>query len=201
MDRIDVASGRLAIRDLYDLDRPQATLHITPGNYRVWSTEIDVRTNPKAPLFRPAYLSIQLSDTAPKRVASPDDLYAEPVPPYGISVWVDLGMILVHDAESLLSADDMEALEMDWEAAWESDRDYSEIFTTAKAKIITCKTVVEKIRCPIVASYDASGRPVAIHVDFTVLAAVQASLRASESRVQRLGALTGRMFPWLFRSR
>lgn len=167
----------------------------------MWSTEIDIRTNPKAPLFRPAYLSIQLSDTPPRRVGSPDDLYAEPVPPYGISVWVDLGMILVHDAESLLSADDMEALEMDWEAAWESDRDYSEIFTTAKAKIITCKTVIEKTRCPIVASYDASGQPVAVHIDFAVLAAVQASLRISESRVQRLGALTGRMFPWLFRSR
>ncbi len=201
LGRIEVSSGRLAIRDLYDLDRPQVTLMITPGNYRVWSTELDIHAKPRTPLFRPAYLSIQLSDTPPTCLGSPDDLYTELVPPYGISVWVDLGMILIHDAESLLSADDMEALDMNWGGAWESDRDYSEVFTSVGSKIITCKTVIEKNRCPVVASYDDSGQPVAIHVDFGVLAAAQATLRTSESRAQRWGAVAGRMFPRLFRQR
>ena len=86
LGRIEVSSGRLAIRDVYDLNYPQVVLNVDPGNYRVWSTELNIRTKPGAPLFRPAYLSIQLSDAPRKRIDFPEDLYGKPAPPYGISV-------------------------------------------------------------------------------------------------------------------
>lgn len=101
LGRIEVSSGRLAIRDVYDRDHPQVVLNVAPGNYRVWSTELDLRANPRGPLFRPAYLSIQLSDAPRKRIDFPEDLYGTPAPPYGIGVSTDLGMILLHDAEAL----------------------------------------------------------------------------------------------------
>ncbi|TDZ43142.1 hypothetical protein CCUG63695_03122 [Mycobacteroides franklinii] len=193
LGRIEVSSGRLAIRDVYDLHYPQVVLNVDPGNYRVWSTELNIRTKPGAPLFRPAYLSIQLSDAPRKRIDFPEDLYGKPAPPYGISVSTDLGMILVHDAESV-SAKEFEALDRSWERAWESDRDYSDVYTSAGATVITCKTVIDKSRHPIVASYDAKNLPVGIHVDFGVLDASQATLHNSRGRVRRWGAAAGRMF-------
>lgn len=192
LGRVEISSGRLAIRDVYDRDHPQVVLNVAPGNYRVWATELDVRTSPRGPLFRPAYLSIQLSDAPRKRIDFPEDLYGMPAPPYGISVSTDLGMILVHDAESL-SAQEFEALDRSWERAWESDRDYSDVHTPAGATVITCKTVIDKTRHPIVASYDAKDQPVGIHVDFGVLGASHVALRNSRGRVRRLGAAAGRM--------
>ncbi|SPX82225.1 Uncharacterised protein [Mycobacteroides abscessus] len=51
LGRIEVSSGRLAIRDVYDRDHPQVVLNVAPGNYRVWSTELDLRANPRARCF------------------------------------------------------------------------------------------------------------------------------------------------------
>ena len=58
LDRIVIPSGRLAIRDVYDSDRPQVVVDVAPGNYRTWASEI---------AGRPAYLSIQLSAAEPLR--------------------------------------------------------------------------------------------------------------------------------------
>ncbi|WP_079613273.1 DUF4241 domain-containing protein [Mycobacteroides abscessus] len=192
LGRIEVSSGRLAIRDVYDRDHPQVVLNVAPGNYRVWSTELDLRANPRGPLFRPAYLSIQLSDAPRKRIDFPEDLYGTPAPPYGIGVSTDLGMILLHDAEAL-SPHEFEALDRSWERAWESDRDYSDVYTASGATVITCKTVIDKARHPIVASYDAKNQPVGIHVDFGVLGASQAALQNSRGRLRRWGAAAGRL--------
>ncbi|MEU9805005.1 DUF4241 domain-containing protein [Mycobacterium sp. NPDC050853] len=203
LDRLALPSGRLAVRDVHYLDGPWVELTVPPGEHRVWSTELDIRSavNGGDSLFRPAYLSVQLSDATPSRVSVADDLCHKASDPSGsATVDVDLGMVLLNDADSV-SVGDMEALDESWEQAWENSEDYAEIYTAGGAKVITCKTVVERTRCPIVASYDASNQPVAIHIDFGVLGAAQASLRTSPSRVQRWGAVAGRTFPWLFRQR
>lgn len=88
---------------------------------------------------------------------------------------------------------EFEALDRSWERAWESDQDYSDVYTASGATVITCKTVIDKARHPIVASYDAKNQPVGIHVDFGVLGASQAALRNSRGRLRRWGAAAGRL--------
>lgn len=68
--------------------------------------------------MRPAYLSVRLSDASPVRVGSPDSLHYSIIPSYGVSVYTDLGIILLHDADALATAD-MESLDADFEQAWE----------------------------------------------------------------------------------
>ncbi|MBB4853397.1 hypothetical protein HNP40_000763 [Mycobacteroides chelonae] len=203
LDHLSVPSGRLAIRDVYDLDSPQVVLTVPIGDHRVWATEFDIRSNLKGgdPLFRPAHLSVQVSDAAPTRVGLPDTLYHKEIPSYGVSVDTDLGIILIHDADSL-SAADMESLDESWEQAWESTDDYSEVHSGGGARVITCKTVFEKKRFPILASFDADDYPVAVHIDFGVIDTDgTATWTAQVARARSWGTKAGRMFPWLFRQR
>lgn len=170
LGRLPVASGRLAIRDVYDRERPQVVLVVPPGDHRVWSTECFVRpvgTDAEHAL-RPAYLSVQLSDAVPAYVSSPDPLYHSDIPPYGVSVYTDLGIVLLHDAEAITAAD-MEALDLDWEQAWDSTDNYSQVCGGSGATVISCKTVADNTRVPILASFDAQDRPVAIHIDVALL--------------------------------
>ncbi|MGH3724205.1 MAG: DUF4241 domain-containing protein [Mycobacterium sp.] len=203
LDRLSVPSGRLAMRDVHYLDGPSVELTVPPGDHRVWSTEFDIRSILKRgdPLFRPAYLSAQVSDATPVRVGVADSLCYKPSDPSGAAtVDVDLGMILLNDAGAA-SVADLESLDASWEAAWESAENYSEAHTADGTRIVTCKTVFERTSFTILATYDADDRPVAIHVDFGVLGAAQAAIRDSPRRVHRWASVAGRMFPWLFRPR
>lgn len=169
LGRLPVRSGQLAVRDVYDLDRPQAVLEVPAGDHRVWVTEVDVHgPGDRTVLLQPAYLSVQLSDGAPTRVGSPDTLHRNAILPYGVSVYTDLGILLLHDADAITAAD-MESLDADFEQAWESSREYSEVRSRAGAVAITCKTVADRSRFPILASFDAEDRPVAVHIDFGVV--------------------------------
>jgi hypothetical protein len=157
----------LAIRDVYDLERPQVVLAVPPGPLRVWSTELNVQStgNGRTRVFQPAYLSVQISDAAPTRVGLPNTLHHTDVQPHGVSVYTDLGIVLLHDDDAITPAD-MEALDQSWEQAWDSPSDYSEVLSSSGATVISCTTTSEKTRLPILASFDAGNRPVAIHIDF-----------------------------------
>lgn len=166
LGRLPVTTGRLAIRDVYDRERPQVVLAVPSGRHRIWSTECYVRPagTDAEPALRPVYLSVRFSDATPAYVGSPEALYHSDIPPDGVSVSTDLGMILVHDADAVTGAD-IESLDQDWERAWESPGDYSEVRSGGGAAVITCKTLVDNTRIPILASFDAEDRPVAIHID------------------------------------
>lgn len=170
LGRLPVTSGRLAIRDVYDRERPQVVLAVRAGDHRVWATECYVRPAGTAdkPVLRPAYLSVQLSDVAPAYVGTPEALYPSDIPPYGASVYTDLGIVLVHDGDAITEAD-MEALDQDWERAWESPSNFSEVRSGSGATVITCKTLVDNTSIPILASFDAEDRPVAIHIDLALI--------------------------------
>ncbi len=169
LGRLPMSSGQLAVRDVYDLERPQVVLDVPVGDHRVWVTEVDVHlAGSRNILLRPAYLSVRLSDRPPARIASPDSLHRNAIPPYGVSVYTDLGIILLHDADAITTAD-MESLDADFERAWESPREYSEVHSRAGALVITCKTVADTARFPILASFDAQDQPVAVHIDFGVI--------------------------------
>lgn len=163
LGRLAVPSGQLAIRDVYDLERAQVVLEVPAGEHCVWATEVRAggRWHPR---FQPAYLSVRLSETAPARVGSPDALHHTAIPPYGVSVYTDLGMVLLHDGDAITPAD-MESLDTDFEQAWESPRGYYEVHSLAGgAAVFTCKTGVGTTRFPIVTSFDAEDRPVAVHI-------------------------------------
>jgi len=164
LGRLPVPSGQLAIRDVYDLERPQGVLDVPAGDHRVWVTQVD-EGHHRTPV-RPVYLSVQLSDASPVRVGSPDSLHHSAIPPYGVGVYTDLGIILLHDADAIAVAD-METLDADFEQAWESPHEYSRVRSHAGADVITCKTMADRTRFPILASFDSQERPVAIHVDFS----------------------------------
>lgn len=166
LGRLPAPSGQLAIRDVYDLDRPQVVLDVPAGDHRVWVTEVEEGQR-RTPM-RPAYLSVRLSDASPVRVGSPDRLHRSAIPPYGVSVYTDLGFILLHDAGAITAAD-MESLDADFEQAWESPREYSQVRSRGGTDVITCKTVADTTRFPILASFDSQDRPVAIHVDFGIV--------------------------------
>lgn len=205
LGRLPVPSGLLAIRDVYDLDHPQVVLALPPGGHRVWATEFDVRSVHETgnPLLRPAYLSVRVSNTVPVRVGSADALCCNNIPSPGASVRSDLGIIAVHDAEAVAAAD-MEGLDARWEAAWESTSDYADVHTDRGARVITCKTVRERTRLPLLASFDAEGLPVAIHIDFGVVDTVGTDQLASDRWVaaaRKVGAAAGRWFPRLFQQR
>lgn len=169
LSRLPVPSGRLAVRDVYDLEGPQVVLEVPAGDHRVWVTEVDVHAvGGRSALWRPAYLSVRVSDGPPARVGPPDVLHRRAIPPYGVSVDIDLGIILLHDAAAITAAD-MESLDADFEQAWESPRGYSQVRSRAGAGVITCKTVADRTRFPILASFDAQDRPVAVHIDFGVI--------------------------------
>lgn len=175
LDRIVIPSGHLAIRDVYDLDRPQVIISVTPGNYRVWSSEVS---------GRPAYLSIQLSAAEHVRVA-----------PIGQTVSVDLGMILVHDAESV-SPNDLESLDESWESVWNDPGNYARVNTARGAGITLCKSAFERTACPILASYDSAGGLVAVHVDFRMETAPLPDNRTPERIARTLGTAVGRARRW-----
>jgi len=179
LGRLSVTCGRLAIRDVYDLERPQVVLAVPSGDHRIWSTECYVRPVGEAAklVLRPAYLSVELSHTAPAYVSSPETLYHSDIPPYGVSVSTDLGIILVHDADALTEAD-MASLDRNWERAWESPSYYSEVRSDSGVSVITCKTLFDNTRVPILASFDADDRPVAIHVDVALFDLARADVRA-----------------------
>jgi hypothetical protein len=59
----------------------------------------------------------------------------------------------------------MASLDESWERAWESPRDYSEVLSSSGATVISCKTVADQTLIPILASFDADNRAVAIHID------------------------------------
>lgn len=170
LGRLPMASGRLAIRDVYDLERPQVVLTVPPGAHRVWSTECYVRPAGTAdhPVLRPAYLSVQLSDSAPTYVNAPKAMSRSDSPEPGVSLYTDLGIVLVHDADAITSAD-MESLDQQWERAWEHPSAYSEVRSTSGAMVISCKTEVDNARTPILASFDEDNRPVAIHIDLALI--------------------------------
>jgi len=157
----------LAIRDVYDLERPQVVLAVPPRPLRVWSTELNVQStgNGRTRVLRPAYLSVQISDAAPARVGLPNTLHHTDIPPHGVSVYTDLGIVLLHDDVAITPAD-MESLDQSWEQAWESPSDYSEVLSGSGATVISCKTTSERTQVAILASVDAGDRPVAIHIDF-----------------------------------
>lgn len=203
LDQLHVISGRLAIRDVYDRDSPAVVLAVPPGDHRVWSTEFNIRSTLKTgdPLYRPAYLSVQVSDTPPATVGSPGSLYDRNSPSNRTDVYTDLGIVLIHDADSI-ALQDMESLDESWEQAWESPNDYSEVRSAAGARIVTCKTVFERTRFPILATYDAADQPVAIHIDFGVIDTTGTAKQASDPLLtwsRKMGAITGRTFPWVFR--
>lgn len=162
LGRLAVPSGQLAIRDVYDLERAQVVLEVPAGEHCVWATEVRAggRWHPR---FQPAYLSVRLSDAAPARVGSPAALCCSAIPPCGAGVYTDLGLIVLHDAGAVTPAD-MESLGPDFEQAWESPREYSEVHGRGGAAVFTCKTGVGTTRFPIVASFDAEDRPVAVHI-------------------------------------
>lgn len=170
LGRLPVRSGRLGIRDVYDRERPQVVLAVPSGDHRVWTTECHIRPagTTEKPVLRPAYLSVQISDVAPSYVGTPEALYHSDIPPYGVSVYTDLGIVLVHDADAITEAD-MEALDQDWELAWESPSNYSEVRSGSGATVISCKTVVDNTRIPIMASFDVVDRAVAIHIDLALI--------------------------------
>ena len=170
LGRLPVTSGRVAIRDVYDRERPQVVLAVPSGDHRVWTTECHIRPAgaTEKPVLRPAYLSVQVSDVAPAYVGTSEALYHSDIPPYGVSVYTDLGIVLVHDADAM-TASDMETLDQDWERAWESPSDFSDVRTSTGATVITCKTLVDNTRIPILASFDVANRPVAIHIDLALI--------------------------------
>lgn len=173
LGRLPVTSGCLAIRDVYDRERPQVVLAVPPGEHRVWTTECRIRpagTTDK-PMLRPTYLSVQISDVAPAYVGTPEALHHSDIPPYGVSVHTDLGIVVIHDADAITEAD-MVSLDQDWERAWESPSNCSEVRSGSGATVITCKTLVDNTRIPILASFDVEDRPVAIHIDSALIGIV-----------------------------
>lgn len=165
-----VASGLLAIRDVYDRERPQVVLAVPSGDHRVWTTECHIRPagTTEKPIRRPAYLSVQISDVAPAYVDTPETLHHSDIPACGVSVYTDLGVVLVHDADAITEAD-MEALDQDWELAWESPSHFSEVRSGSGATVITCKTLVDNTRIPVLATFDVADRTVAIHIDLALI--------------------------------
>lgn len=181
LGRLPVASGRLAIRDVYDREHPPVVLTVPPGAHRVWSTECYVRPAGTAdhPVLRPAYLSVQVCDSAAAYVDTPKAMYHSDSPDSGVSVYTDLGIVLVHDADAITSAD-MESLDQQWEQAWEHPDDYSEVRSASGAVVITCKTVVDNARIPILASFGEDNRPVAIHIDLALIGIAEAHAPATD---------------------
>lgn len=170
----------------------------------MWSTECYLRPAGTAdePVLRPAYLSVQISDAAPAYVDTPKALYHSNTAQHGVSLYTDLGIVLLHDADAITAAD-MEALDQEWEQAWESPSDYCEVRSGSGAPVITCKTVVDNTRIPILASFDDQNRPAAIHIDLALIdvAGADGPVAGSRSVLAAKSPRGKRTLPQLFRRR
>ena len=162
LGRLSVPSGQLALRDVYDTERPQIVFAVPPGIHRVWATEVQVSGRWKRQ-FSATHLSVGLSDAAPARIDSPDALCLSTIRPYGLSFYTDLGIVVVHDTDAITPAD-MVSLDADFERAWDSPSSYSTIRDHGGATAFTCKTDPGPATFPILASFDSADRPVALHL-------------------------------------
>lgn len=176
LDRIMVRSGRLLIRDPFESHEDGCVMLVPPGNYRAWVTVVDVNSDrqdhPAA--YVPAYLSIQLSMAPPVRLDYADDLVEPPVPSIGAWTGTDHGLIAMHDAGAL-SDNDIPALADGWDHAVNGDEPYPAgcgnlpLPGTDRCNIVLSRSGEADGAFPVLATFDASGQPTAIHIDFGVV--------------------------------
>lgn len=171
-----VRSGRLLIRDPFESHEGCCVVLVTPGNYRAWVTAVDVNSDrqdhPAA--YVPAYLSMQLSLAQAVRIDYADDLMEPPVPSIGAWTGTDHGLIAIHDADAL-SDNDIPALADEWDRAVNSDEPYPAgcgnlpLPGTDRCNIVLSRSGEGDGAFPVLATFDAAGRPNAIHIDFGVV--------------------------------
>ncbi|WP_100521794.1 DUF4241 domain-containing protein [Mycobacteroides abscessus] len=205
LGRIVIPSGRLAFRDPYEYRNGYVALRVSPGNYEVWSTEVDEGLGfpERAGVYLPAYLSIRLSAAEPDWVAVADELADDEVPSYGLWTGADHGLVAAHDADAL-EDDDLPSLADDWDRALNAeDNPHRFSYTNVplpgdnNANIILSRSGQGDGAFEILASYDNDGRPVAIHVDFGVVdtdGSEEAAAKAATRRERRWTARLRRMF-------
>lgn len=173
LDRIVVPCGRLLIRDPFEPHEYGCVMLVTPGSYRVWVTAIDPDYDQPdhAEAYRPAYLSVQLSMAPTVRLDYADDLMEPPVPSIGAWAGADHETIALHDADAL-SDNDIPALADEWDRTLNSAEPYPfgcgnlPLPGTDRCNIVFSRSGWGDGAFPVLATFDATGLPNAIHVDF-----------------------------------
>jgi hypothetical protein len=170
---LTINSGRLRVRDPFvpePSDRDGCTLLVPPGAHRVWVTLVHFASDPIAgfPAEREAYLSVAFTDAAAARLDYADVLVAPPRRSYGALTGTDSAHIALYDdAIADITAGRLGA-ELD--ATQPLPAGYANLALTGGANVVAGHTGFGDGAFPILATFTAAGDPVAIHIDFGVLA-------------------------------
>jgi hypothetical protein len=170
---VTVPSGRLRVRDSFappPNEHDGCLLLVPPGSHRVWVTVIQFESDPLGgfPAEREAYLSMALTDGAPARLDYADALVAPPRPTYGALTGTDSAHVALFD--DTVAEITPARLGDELDATDPLPAGYANLDLGTGLNVIASHTGFGDGAFPILATFTAAGDPVAIHVDFGVVA-------------------------------
>lgn len=173
LGNLTITSGRLRARDPFvpePHDRDGCLLLVPPGTYRVWVTLVHFDSDPLGgmPSEREAYLSMALTDGVPARLTYADVMEAPPRSSAGALTGTDSALIaLFDDAVPDISPD---RLVDELNATHPLPQGYANLPLAGGANVVASHSGFGDGAFPILATWAESGAPVAIHIDFGVVA-------------------------------